>query len=74
MDLTRLQNLFFTLILMGSYAGAVGSKLAEVASSLTPQSFAQFPELGASNLALLSISHAGYLAAKAIDKQPEDER
>jgi len=74
MDLTRLQNLFFTLILIGSYAGAVGSKLAEVTSSLTPQSFAQFPELGASNLALLSISHAGYLAAKAIDKQPEDER
>ena len=74
MDLTRLQNLFFTLILIGSYAGAVGSKLAEVTGSLTPQSFAQFPELGASNLALLSISHAGYLAAKAIDKQPEDER
>jgi len=74
LDLTRLQNLFFTLILIGSYAGTFGSKLVAVAGSLTPQSFAQFPELGASNLALLSISHAGYLAAKAVDKQPADDR
>ncbi len=66
LDLTRLQNLFFTLILIGSYAASLGNLLVSSAGLID-----KFPELGSSNLALLAISHAGYLVGKAIDKQPE---
>jgi len=66
LDLTRLQNLFFTLILIGSYAASLGSILISASGTIS-----KFPEIGASNLALLGISHAGYLASKAVDKQPE---
>jgi len=68
LDLTRLQNLFFTLILIGSYAVSLGSILVSASGSIT-----EFPELGTSQLALLGISHAGYLTIKAVDKQPEEK-
>lgn len=68
LDLTRLQNLFFTLILTGSYAVSLGSILVSASGMIS-----KFPEIGASSLALLGISHAGYLASKAVDKQPEGE-
>jgi hypothetical protein len=68
LDLTRLQNLFFTLILIGSYAVSLGAILKSAKGVISA-----FPEIGQSNLALLAISHAGYLVSKAVDKQPEGE-
>ncbi|KYK30416.1 MAG: hypothetical protein AYK19_18375 [Theionarchaea archaeon DG-70-1] len=58
LDLSRLQNLFFTLILIGGYAVALGSMLINT-SFVTA-----FPEISASSIALLGISHAGYLGGK----------
>jgi len=65
LDLTRLQNLFFTFILIASYA----ANLAEIMISGAPVH--ELPPMDESSLALLGISHAGYLTAKAVDKQPE---
>ena len=73
LDLTRLQNLFFTLILIGSYAVSLGSILVSALVSASG-SITKFPELGTSQLALLGISHAGYLVSKAVDKQPEGKQ
>ena len=81
-DLTRLQNLFFTIVLVGSYMASLSAMFTELATlaAKTPDilimaekaPITSFPELGSSAIALLTISHAGYLAAKAIDKQPSE--
>ena len=71
LDLTRLQNLFFTLILLGSYAAALGSLLFCASGKAPYTAFSKFPGISDGQLALLGISHAGYLASKAVDKQPE---
>ena len=76
-DLTRLQNLFFTIVLVGTYMATLNNMFATLVT-VTPQvqniasnfPIKEFPELGSSAVALLLISHAGYLAAKAIDNQP----
>ena len=78
-DLTRLQNLFFTFILVGTYMASLSVMFTELVTK-TPEieniaenfPIASFPELGSSAIALLTISHAGYLVAKAIDKQPSE--
>lgn len=79
LDLTRLQNLFFTLILIGSYAVNLGSMLSSLAMGdtagtecVTASGITCFPPLHESAIALLGISHAGYLVAKAVDKQPQE--
>jgi hypothetical protein len=64
LDLTRLQNLLFTLILVGVYVVSLGYML----TSAIPIS--EFPQLGDSAVTLLAISHAGYLTGKAVDKTP----
>jgi hypothetical protein len=61
-DLTRLQNLLFTFILVGSYIAA----LAEMFRGNT--SFLEFPEFDSGAIYMLTISHAGYLAAKNTSK------
>jgi hypothetical protein len=66
LDLSSLQNLFFTLILVGSYGAALGSYLVSQSSTKSP--LHEFPTLADSSIALLIISHAGYLASKAINK------
>jgi hypothetical protein len=68
LDIARLQNLFFTLILVGAYAASLGSTMTTTSGAIT-----EFPAIGASMIALLAISHAGYLTNKAVDKQPEGE-
>ena len=78
-DLTRLQNLLFTFVLVGTYMSSLSAMFAKLVTQ-TPeiQNIAEnfpitsFPELGASAVTLLTISHAGYLVAKAIDKQPSE--
>ena len=71
LDLTRLQNLFFTFVLIGAYAANLGSLWVSRTAELSASSISQFPPIGASSIALPGISHAGYLAGKAVDKQPE---
>jgi hypothetical protein len=67
LDLTRLQNLFFTLILIGAYTANLGALLATTVGNLGPLP-AALPELSGSSVTLLGISHAGYLVSKSIDK------
>lgn len=76
-DLTRLQNLFFTFVLVGSYMSSLSAMFAKLVTQTAEiQNIADnfpitsFPELGTGAITLLTISHVGYLAAKAIDKQP----
>lgn len=59
LDLSRFQNLFFTLILVGGYAVSLGGML------ITTSPISEFPAIGASTVTLLGISHVGYLAGKA---------
>jgi hypothetical protein len=75
-DLTRLQNLLFTFVLVGTYMASLRSMFITLvtATSGVPNiannfPITKFPELGSGAIALLLISHGGYLAAKAIDKQ-----
>lgn len=68
LDISRLQNLFFTLILVGVYLVALNSMLGAVGAGTLID---QFPALSSSMVALLGISHAGYLAAKAVPKQTD---
>lgn len=73
LDFTRLQNLFFTLILVGVYAASLGGLLSEAAKTIELTPIKEFPSLSTAFVALLGISHAGYLVAKGTDKQPEGE-
>ena len=74
LDLTRLQNLFFTLVLVGAYAATLGNLFAGAAISSGPAApISSFPALDASIVALLGISHGGYLVGKAANKQPKGE-
>jgi hypothetical protein len=72
LDLSRLQNLFFTVILVGAYAASLGGYFAsQVSHPLLPANFplSEFPGFTQSQVAILAISHAGYLAGKSINKQ-----
>lgn len=71
LDLTRFQNLFFTLILVGVYAASLGGLLGQAVTTIEQTPIQAFPELGTAFVALMGISHAGYLVAKAVDSQPE---
>ncbi|MCP4252706.1 MAG: hypothetical protein GY775_04725 [Candidatus Scalindua sp.] len=73
-DLTRLQNLFFTFILIGTYAINLGSLLVAKANNISNEAITEFPPIDESFVALLAISHAGYLITKAVDKQPDAQQ
>jgi hypothetical protein len=66
--MTRLQNLFFTLIPVGGYAAAIGAKFAEASTAAF-----HFPPFDSGALALLTISHAGYLVGKAVPKPQQED-
>jgi hypothetical protein len=59
-DLAKIQMFYFTLILVIVYAVALGKLLAGGTA------IAQFPPFDKSMVALLGISHAGYLTSKAV--------
>ncbi len=61
LDLGKVQLFFFTLVLVTVYAVALGSQLASSDVALHT-----FPALDPSLVALLGISHAGYLGNKGI--------
>ena len=69
-DLARIQMFFFTLIVLSTYALA----LWQMFGALDDQGVEAFPVLDESVLALIGISHAGYLAAKATPhSKPADQ-
>lgn len=79
LDMSKIQMFFFTLIVAIVYgsvlAGEMGPSLAScepgVAKCLPKlaQGFHAFPALSESMVALLGISHAGYLASKAVPER-----
>lgn len=60
LDLAKIQMFFFTVLIVLSYALAIGSSLA---SNPAPDSL---PVVGQTMVMLLGISHTGYLANKAV--------
>ncbi len=61
MDLSRVQMLFLTVSVLAAYAAA----LWRMFGALDGQSVEAFPSLDDSLLAMIGISHAGYIAFKA---------
>lgn len=61
LDLGKVQMFYFTLILVLAYAVALGTLFANAAGKI-----AEFPALDTGMVALLGISHAGYLTYKGI--------
>lgn len=61
LDLSKIQMFFFTIAVILSYAVAVGTLLGGDAVKIE-----ELPVLNPSMVALLGISHAGYLTSKAI--------
>lgn len=60
-DLGKIQMFYFTLVLVLTYAMALGYQFATATSAIH-----EFPGLDSSIIALLGISHAGYLVNKVI--------
>ena len=69
-DLSRMQNLYFTLILVGAYFMSLGSTMYDALNN--GNRIADFPELNQTFLALLAVSHAGYLSYKVGTNPPEN--
>jgi hypothetical protein len=67
LDLGKVQVFFFTLIVVFAYAAEVGSLLYGV-----PHPIKSLPDLSTGIVALLGISHAGYLTSKAVPSNPAD--
>ena len=67
LDLGKVQMFFFTVVLVVAYAAAIGTVLSSDAIKIEA-----FPDLQQGMVALLGISHAGYLTKKAIP-HPESE-
>jgi hypothetical protein len=61
LDLSKIQMFFFTIILVIMYGFALGGLFNDLTAKITA-----FPALDAGAIALLGISHAGYLSAKKI--------
>lgn len=61
-DLGKVQMLLITIILVAAYATALGAMFIGAKST----GITQFPDVDSSMIALLAISHSGYLAYKAV--------
>lgn len=66
-DINKVQNFLFTVVAVVSYAIALG---AAIAGADSIAGFFQFPDVSASLLAILGISHSGYLIGKAVSSPP----
>jgi hypothetical protein len=63
-DLSKVQVFFFTLIVVFAYAAEVGAMLYGASS------IPALPDLSTGIVALLGISHAGYLTSKGVPSNP----
>jgi hypothetical protein len=61
LDLAKIQMFYFTIVLVFAYASALAALFATTTAHISA-----FPVLDASMIALLGISHAGYLTNKAV--------
>lgn len=68
LDLAKIQMFFFSVILVFSYAAVLGNMFCEFATKIT-----KFPALDSGMVALLGVSHAGYLTNKAIPHSKTEE-
>lgn len=64
LDLSKLQMLLFTLVIAMAYAGSLWRTFVHA----QPDGITLFPALDDSTLALLGISHAGYLGNKVVPR------
>jgi len=60
-DMAKVQNFFFTVVSVVTYAVALGAAIASAESIFA---LFQFPDVSEGLLAVLGISHAGYLVTK----------
>jgi hypothetical protein len=67
MDMGKVQMFYFTVILVLTYTMALLNVLGSTDVSIS------FPEVNQSMVALLGISHAGYLATKAASHSPTED-
>jgi len=63
MDISKMQMFFLTIVLVGTYAIEVGKMFIYGVSA--GHGIQHFPYLDSSAIALLAVSHAGYLGYKA---------
>jgi hypothetical protein len=61
LDIAKIQMFYFTIILVIAYGVAIGTMFLSEASVI-----ASLPPFNSSMLALIGISHAGYLSNKAV--------
>ncbi|MET3267293.1 hypothetical protein ABIF38_008799 [Bradyrhizobium japonicum] len=80
-DISRVQNLIITAILVVAYAGLLFARVrnipaASVVSALNTGNplFPAMPDVSDSFTALLGLSHATYLVAKASQKPPKSDQ
>lgn len=67
-DVSRLQQVIFTLLLLVTYAFALGARFASLGTG-EPPSY-DMPPVDATFVGLLGLSHAAYLTAKGLPKPP----
>jgi hypothetical protein len=63
LDMGKIQMFYFTLIIVFAYGSALAEMFESMKSGIT-----HFPALSSGTVALLGISHAGYLANKAVTR------
>lgn len=68
-NLAKVQMFYFTLVVLLSYCAALGAMFAQAGGPIQ-----RFPDLSQAMVALLGISHAGYLLQKAAPQTPDPER
>jgi hypothetical protein len=66
-DMSKVQMLFFTVVVVATYAGAIIALLYNVTYMQKPPAELAFPEFSETLNALLGISHGTYLSVKAVD-------
>lgn len=67
LDLGKVQVFFFTLIVIFAYAAEIGAVLYGMHGTIRT-----LPDLSTGIVALLGISHAGYLTSKVVPSNPAD--
>ena len=70
LDIGKVQNFFFTVVAVVTYALAIG---AAIGAAESIAALFQFPDVSEGLLAVLGISHGGYLVTKATSTPPPNE-
>jgi hypothetical protein len=68
-DIAKVQNFFFTIVAVVAYSVALAAAMSAAAGI---SKFFAFPDLPAGLIAIISISHGGYLTDKAFTHTTPD--